>query len=410
MRVLRWVLGIAAAVVLLAVAAVLIATLLVNPDRYRGAIESAVRRGTGRPLVLTGHLQLTWFPWLGLRMGPGQLGNPPGTVGPDLLDWQSADVRVRLLPLLLHRRLEVGRIRISGADIHLRRGPHGRGNWENLIARLSSGTAPGGTATTRRHTPATTLAGVDVTDSALDYVDASTGEHVSLTGWQLRIGQYRAGRPLSVSTSFVLHAGPSATGASAGAAPLHLPAAGVPVSLELPRLQVQGTPLQIGAPHWSLQVADARLRGALHASRDASGQLTASGSLAAAVSSLRELAQALGLRLPAVEDPAALAALSLSGSWRYRQGALEVRPLTARLDSTTLTGWVARSGGAKPMWRFALEANQVDFGRYLTRSKSRKPLQLPVSALRALRAEGTIEVGRAEIGGTTLKDVRLQVQ
>lgn len=410
MRVLRWVLGITAAGVLLAVAAVLIATLVVNPDRYRGAIERAVRRETGRPFVLAGHLQLTWFPWLGLRMGPGQLGNPPGTAGPDLLDWRSADVRVRLLPLLLHRQLEVGRIRIGGADIHLRRGLHGRGNWEELIARLRSGTGPGAARTASRPAPATTLGGVDLADSALDYVDARTGEHVRLTGWQLRIGPYRAGAPLSVSTSFVLHAGNSAAGASAGRRPLRLPPAGVRVSLDVPRLQVQATPLQVAAPRWSLQVADAKLQGALHASRNASGQLTASGSLAAAVSSLRELAQTLGVSIPAVEDPAALAALSLSGSWSYRHGALDVRPLTARLDSTTLTGWVARSGGAKPMWTFALEANQVDFGRYLTRSKSRKPPQLPVSALRALRAEGTIEVGRAQIAGTTLRDLRLQVQ
>lgn len=396
MRVLRWVLGITAAVVLLAVAAVLIATLLVNPDRYRGEIESAVRRETGRPFVLEGHLRLTWFPWLGLRMGAARLGNPPGAGGPDLLEWQSAAVRVRLLPLLLHRQLEVGRIRIEGADIHLRRGLHGRGDWEDLIARLRSGSGTANGGTRSRSAPATTVEGLDLTNGSLDYVDERTREHVRLTGWQLRVGPYHAGAPLSVSTSFVLHAG-------------NFAAAGVRVSLDVPQLRAQATPLQVAAPRWSLHVADAKLQGALHASRAASGQLTASGSLTAAAASLRKLGERLGLSMPAVQDPTALAALSLSGSWSYRHGALEVKPLTARLDSTTLTGWVARSGGAKPLWTFALEANQVDFDRYLTRPKTKKPLQLPVSALRALHAEGTIEVGRAQIAGTTLKDVRLQV-
>ncbi len=411
MRILRWVLGIAAAVVLLAVTAVLIATLVVNPDRYRGEIERAVRRETGRPFVLAGHLRLTWFPWLGMRMGPARLGHAPGAGGPDLLKWQSAAVRVRLLPLLLHRRLEVGRIRIEGADLHLRRGLHGRGNWEDLIARLRSGrgTAAGGASSSPA--PTATLGGLDLANGSLDYVDEATGEHVRLTGWQLRVGPYRPGAPLSVSTSFVLHAANAqARGSSAGARPLILPAAGVPVALDVPRLQLRTTPLEVAAPRWSLQVANAKLQGAMHASRDASGQVSASGTLSAAVSSLRKLTGTLGIGMPAVKDPAALAALSLSAGWSYRHGALEVKPLTARLDSTTLSGWMARSGGAQPLWTFALEANDVDFDRYLTRSKTQKPPRLPVSALRALHAEGTIEVARARIAGTTLKDVRLQVQ
>ena len=411
MRVLRWVLGIAAAVVLLAVAAVLIATLLVNPDRYRGRIESAVRRETGRPFVIAGHLRLTWFPWLGMRMGAARLGAAPGAGGPDLLKWRSAAVRVRLLPLLLHRRLEVGRIRIDGADLHLSRGLHGRGNWQDLLARLRSGRGTAAGAPAGNPARAASLAGLDLANGTLDYVDEATGEYVRLTGWQLRVGPYRAGAPLSVRTSFVLHAANTRVGGSAaGSKALVLPAAGVPVALDVPRLQLKTAPLEVAAPRWSLQVADAKLRGALHARRDVSGELSASGALSAAVSSLRELTGALGIGMPAVEDPAALAALSLSGSWSYRRGALEVKPLTARLDSTTLTGWVARSGGAKPLWRFALEANEVDFGRYLTRSKARKPLRLPVSALRALHAEGTIEIARARIAGTRLKDVRLQVR
>jgi AsmA protein len=136
-RVARWILGIAVAVVLLAVAAALLATLVINPDRYRGDIERAVSRETGRPFLIEGHLRLTWFPWLGVRMGAAHLGNPAGTAGPALLEWQSAQAHVRLLPLLLHRQLEIGRIVIAGADIHLRRGPDGRGNWEAWISRTA---------------------------------------------------------------------------------------------------------------------------------------------------------------------------------------------------------------------------------------------------------------------------------
>jgi AsmA protein len=406
-RILRWAFGMAAAVVLLAMAAALAVTLVVNPDRYKGAIESAVQRQTGRPFTLQGHLRLTWFPWLGLLTGAARLGNPPGAVGPDLIDWQSAQIRVRLLPLLLHRRLEVGRIRIVGADIHLIRSAAGRGSWEDLVARLSSGgqsreapgVAPAGTPAATASSP--TLAGLDLEQSSLEYVDEHIHEHVNLADWQLSIGPWSAGEPLSLRTRFMLHADAPAAGGG-----LRLPAAGVAVSLDVPRLSVGGTPVEAAAPRWSLQVGDAKLEGAVDASRNAAGLLTASGSLTAAVPSLRQLAQTLGVGLPVLEDPAVPGPLSLSARWSYRSGGLEIRPLAAKLDSTSITGWVAYSGA----WTFALRADRVDLGRYLAHSNQQKPLELPVSALRALHVQGTLQLDHAQIDGTLLEGARLQVQ
>jgi AsmA protein len=153
------------------------------------------------------------------------------------------------------------------------------------------------------------------------------------------------------------------------------------------------------------------LEGAVDARRDGAGHLMASGSLTATAPSLRDLAHTLGIAVPTVEDPTALAALSLSGKWTYGDGALVLKPLAAKLDSTTLTGWAARSASPDPIWTFALRADQVDFGRYLTQPKEQKPPpQLSVRALQALRVRGTLELDRARIDGTTLRDVRLQVQ
>ncbi|HXS19965.1 MAG TPA: AsmA family protein [Steroidobacteraceae bacterium] len=399
-RRVRRTLGFVAAAVLLAVAAVTVATLLINPDDYRTNIEAAVQRETGRPLALEGHLQLTWFPWLGVRTGAARLGNPSGAGGPALLDWQSAQVRVRLLPLLLHRQLEVARIRIVGADVHLRRNADGTDNWDDLIARLHSGSSA-------QPARSPTWGGLDLTDSSLDYADERSGAHVSITGWQLGVGPWSTGEPLSLSTSFLVH------GHTAGTGSLPLPTADVHVALDVPSLQINTTrpfSLELAAPRLSLRIADAKLQGSLDAHRDASGNLRASGSLTAAAASLRGLIRALGSNMPLPTDPATLGALSLSGAWSYASGALDVRPLTARLDATTLTGWAARSSGPRPLWTFALRADQVDFDRYVTESRERKASALPVSALQALHAQGTLELARAQIDGATLEDVRLNVQ
>ncbi len=197
---------------------------------------------------------------------------------------------------------------------------------------------------------------------------------------------------------------------AAGASALQLPPAGVRVSLDLPRLQFHGSPLALAVPRFSLQVAEAELEGSVAAARDTTGQWTASGSLAAVIASPRELIRTLGIHMSLPKDPAALAALSLSGNWSYRDGALTLNPLLVKLDETMLSGWVSRSGGPQAMWSFALRADDVDFGRYLTQSKRQKPIELPVRALQALHARGTLELDRARIDGTLMKDLRLQVQ
>jgi AsmA protein len=397
-RIARWILGAALALVLLAVAALLVATLLVNPDRYKGEIESAATRYTGRPLVIEGHLRLSWFPWLGLHTGAARLESAPGVSGPDLIDWRAAQVSVRLLPLLLHRRIELSRIRLRGAVIHLRIDAQGRSNWQDLIAHLRSGAASPGPGTSGATVASLAgIGGLELRDSALDYLDALTGARVRLARWQAEVGAWRPGRPVSLSTRFMLH-------------DRKLAPEGLPVELAAHRVSFEQAPLAIAAPRLSLRVADATLRGSVRLLRRA-GRLGGSGALSATVPSVRKLLQTLGLSASLPPDPRALGALSLTARWRYRDAALEVKPLTATIDATRLTGWVARSGGKPAVLRFMLRGNDIDLTRYLVGSSPRaKPFRLPVRALEALHAQGSLELARAEFDGTLMRNIRLQVQ
>lgn len=399
MRIARWVLGAAGALVLLAVAALLVATLLINPDRYKGPLERAATHLTGRPFVIEGHLELNWFPWLGVHTGAARLESAPGVGGPDLIDWRAAQVKVRLLPLLLHREIQLGRIRVRGADIHLRLDARGRSNWDDVMAHLrssaGSGAPAGASAGSARALPV--IGGLDLRDGSLEFLDQRTGTRLTVSGWQMRIGAFRAGRPVVFSTSFKLQG-------------RKLPARGIPIELKALRLTFQGSPFSFSAPQLSLRLGSAELRGSAHLSRRA-GRVDAAGSLAARVTSLRELLGTLGLGARLPKDPRTLRKLSLAGNWSYREGALAVKPLTATIDATRLTGWIDRSGGAHPLWRFMLRGNDIDFTRYLVPpGKRSKRFKLPVKELEALHAEGTLELERARIDGSILQNIRLEVR
>ena len=385
MRVLRWILIAAAALVALAATALITLTLLINPDRYRGDIERVVSHATGRPFVIEGHLSLTWFPWLGVRMGRARLGAAPDQPGPDLIDWSSARLSVSLLPLLLHRQVVIGPIRLRGAVIHLWRGPRGRGNWQDLLTHTGTGTSAA---------PAV-IGGLTLTDGALYF--QSQGKTVSVSHWQLHVSAWEPGTPLTIRSRFVLQGGP-------------LPPAGLPVVLRLSHLRFTLAPLMVSAPAASLELADTSIQGSATVSRGADG-LTGEGTAALSVPSVRGLIGRLGLKMRLPKNPAALGALALDGHWRLTDEGLAVKPLTGRLDATALSGWLDRSGGAQPLWTFSLDADQVDFERYLPPARKHpKPFAVPVRALRALHARGTLTVARATFGKTTLRDLRLQVQ
>ena len=385
MKVLRWSLGILGAVVLLLALALFIVTRLINPDRYRGELERVVARDTGRPLQIEGHLRLEWYPWLTLRIGAARLGNLAPVRGPDLLSWHSARLPVRLLPLLLHRRIELGTIRIDGAHIHLWRTAAGTGNWQPLLAGAAGGpsSAP------------PSLGGLVLRDATLQYTAASGV--IRLTHWQLRLGAWQPGRPFALTTHFQLHAP-------------KLPAGGVPIALRGRHLDVSSSPLTLAAPHWRLTAANAALSGSGQFT-DRNAQPRGTGDLTVRVPSVRALISQLGLKMRLPTNPAALGRLAFSGHWSLQGSALRIDPFTAQLDQTRLTGWLAHSGGATALWTFNLNADRINFSHYLPPTRQHaKPLKLPLALLRKLHVRGVLTVQRAQLGTTTLRDARLQVQ
>lgn len=387
MKALRWSLGIIGAVLVVLVLAVVIATQLINPNDYRGTIERLVQRYTGRPFHIEGRMHLKWYPWLTLRVGAARLGNRPGASGPDLIDWRSARIGVRLLPLLLHRRVELDTLRVRGADIHLWRSTDGTANWQHLLVR----SAPSGASSGAR----LTLGGLILRDATIVFHEP--GKTIRLTHWQLHLGPWSRGQPLSVQTRFVLHAP-------------KVPPGGVPVSFTAHDLGVRSAPLTVTAPQWRLTVANAAVSGALRFG-DLRAHPSASGHLALSIPSVRALIGRWDLKMRLPRNRSVLGALSVSGYWRLHDGAVRVEPLIARLDDTTLTGWVARSGGPQPHWTFALRADQINLDHYLPPTRKHpKPLTLPLATLRALHARGTLTVKRAVIGGSTMREMRLQVQ
>jgi AsmA protein len=373
-RVAKWTLIIVGGIVVLLATAAFVMTSVIDPNRYRGKVEAIVGDLAGRPLVIEGNLEITWFPWLGVRMGAAHLGNRPGVVELPITEWKSVAVAAKVMPLL-RGQVVIDRIRLQSPHVRLRRDAQGRGNWEDLGPRTPSSPA-------RRGTPPQ-IAGI--------------GLHVTLSSLELDMGEWQVGRALPVHTRFLVHSDP-------------LPPSGVWIQADAPELTVRLTPLNIEVPKLSLQIGDAQIKGALACETQAGGVFT-HGSLALHVPSVRKWAHDFALDQTLPHDPTTLGPLELTGNWNYVAGGFALKPLALTLDGVTFDGWVEHSAVPKSAWRFELHGDHIDLGRYVNvDSKRKKPFELPVETLRAINVNGSLVFDRADIAATHLTDVRLKLQ
>jgi len=373
---------------LLLAVTVFVLTSVIDPNRYRGKIEGIVANLAGRPFVIEGNLALTWYPWLGIRTGPAHLDNPPGVPGPPIVQWQSIAVAAKVWPLL-KGDVVADRIRLQRPVIHLRRDAEGRGNWEGLGGRPS---APAPSAPARQ----LQIAGIEIRDGTVDFVDEASGQHATLSNVELDIGEWRAGQSLPVHTRFLTH---SAT----------LPPDGVWVQIDAPELTIHPEPFKVAAPKLTLKVANAQLDGDV--SYEQAPEVHAHGSVVLRTQSLRKLANDLALNQTLPHDPTTLGPMELTTTWSYNNSALEAKPLALKLDGVSFNGWLQRTAPPEAMWGFELRGDRIDLGRYVqVDSANKKPFELPVDALRAIKANGSLIFDQVVLADTHLTNVRLAVQ
>lgn len=422
-----WIIGIAAGGVLLLLASVLAVVLLVDPNRFRGQIETLVHETTGRPFEIRGDLDIAWFPWLAVQMGAAQLGNKDGVTGPPLVQWQSAFVGVRLIPLL-RGEMVVDRIRLHGMKAFLRRDAQGKGNWEDL---MSPDETP---AKKKRKAPE--LAGLELREGLLEFLDEKSGLHVRISDWSLDIGEWKAGEFFPVSTQGVF-ADLATVEPKPGLAlelesevrlpdPLEgvelqktalkgrvhgggFPQEGFAIEAELPKLTTVFSPLAIAAPQATFQIADAKGVTALDVQSDSAKRVRASGPLSVNIPSVREFLTDLGIDAPSPKDKKALGALTLSAPWAYTDGVIAVKPIALKLDDTTFDGDLVRTAGAEPVITFQLHGDRIDLAKYvLLEDTNDEPFELPVAALREIKAQGAIRFDEATFATTLVKKMVLR--
>lgn len=102
-----------------------------DPNAYKDLLSREVYKATGRELFVDGNIELSVFPWLGVRVDSVRVGNPRAFSGISQRDFMRVDeLQIHAdVKALLQQKLYMSEVRLRGVDIVLLRNTSGRDNW-----------------------------------------------------------------------------------------------------------------------------------------------------------------------------------------------------------------------------------------------------------------------------------------
>jgi len=188
-RFLKWVIVTIGILAGLIIGAAVLVPMFVDVKNYLPDIEAMVTRQTGRSFSMGDDLELSLFPWAGIRLSDVTLGNPEKFEKTPMISVKNFEVRVKVLPLF-SKHIQVEKFILESPSIALIKNKAGRGNWENIGSKAGDGsnkeaqTEPGSVQDASETTPtdqpffsikSLTVERCSVSNGVLTYVDKGSG-------------------------------------------------------------------------------------------------------------------------------------------------------------------------------------------------------------------------------------------
>lgn len=363
---------------------------IVALNKVKGEIAETLSRATGRSVTIQ-KLSLSLYPWLGIRLAGATIGNAAGFGAAPFAHVDDAVVEVRLLPLFA-RHIVLRRIVLTGLSLDLRVDKAGRTNWATFTSHKPP-RAPIPVAAPQAAIKAPTFAllkaaGLTVKNARIDYRDARTGGHVTLTRFMIRSGAIAPNRPVAITLAGILEA------QGHGSFPFRIQT----------RLSHKGN--NVVFDPFRLSIATLNAVGALSAGPGPKG-FVADGHLHVPAFAPRPLLTALGLHY-VPRDPRALQAASGDVAFQLSPDRLELAPLRLKVDGTVMTGSVVRIG--RPLlYRVHLAVGSLAPMAYLP-APARSPVPQGVAARAPVPPSGSPPPAPFPLplqGGITIASLRV---
>ncbi len=457
MKLLKWLLIVLVTLVLIIGIGTVALVYLVDWNDFKETIQNQTKKHTGRDLTITGDLSPSVFPWAGISIGEISLANAEGFGEQAFAQIGSADVKVKLLPLL-RKEVEIRTVELKGLNVDLQRAADGTTNWDDLIQPTTTTTTSTEDSSTEVEVEggsaaiaALKVGGIDISDANVSWLDEQSGTDAKLSNFSLKTGAIELGKPFDLNTNF------NVASKSMDLAADIAGSGEVSIDLENQVYSLTGFTLDTDAKGTSFPNGEmvAKLAANINAnmleqrvnvdglSLAAMGikltgkvdvtELDQEPKIVAALASdtfdPKELMAKLGIEAPVTADSAVLSAASLSMNLAASPSSANLNDLTIKLDDTTFNGQasVPSLAGAIPPLRFDFTVDAIDLDRYLPpvsdeaaeatttttaaapAADGDAPLGIPSDLIRQLDVDGVFKVNKVKISNLTTEGIVVPV-
>jgi AsmA protein len=215
-KLVRYLIYFVGLLIILIIAAVLLVPRFFDPNDFKPQITTLVKDKTGRDIVIDGDIKLSVFPWIGVSLGKVVLNELPVFGNQPLLAIDSADVKVKLLPLI-SKQVELDRVSLDGLKLNLVRLPNGIANWETLAGNpdspLSDGTnnVPAESESSDENNTkeagiglsALSVAGLSLSNANISFDDRSAPQKIVIDQLNLNVDEVSFDGPIPFDAEFI---------------------------------------------------------------------------------------------------------------------------------------------------------------------------------------------------------------
>lgn len=178
-------------------------TLIFDPNDFKPEIVNAVKKQTGRDLIITKDLTWTFFPSIGIELGDISLSNPKGFDNDSMLKVKKIVAEVELIPLF-SKQVEIAQLNLDGLLVNLETRKDGRTSFdglqssstENKPAQVDDATASTGTLS------GLDIGGISITNTQIRVSDKQAGTEQVFTLDNLSLGKFSLGKFASLEYRF----------------------------------------------------------------------------------------------------------------------------------------------------------------------------------------------------------------
>ena len=387
---MRWIIRIVGALI---IALVIVAAgfFLLPGDQVTRLLASQIKAATGRNVEFEGGVRPSLYPQVGVRTGKVRIANAEWSDGGPILEAEGLNVALDLRGLL-NGDLLIGDITAISPRLLLETAADGSVNWNVFEGGgVSSETATAPDVPKRR----ISLQNLSLTDAAIRFVDRKTGDDVALQDFDLSLTAPDLDGPSDIRMTYRRDGVP------------------IVITAQIARTSafLDGTQSPVRA-----RVEAAGAVASFSGSANTAGQ--AEGALRASMPDTAKVFAALGFKNVVMPKGFGRSA-EFDAGMAYADSTLSLNNLTAKLDSTQITGNLKiRQGGARPMVSGALRTGTLDLTQFAAgggdgqsdaAQKGWSTERIDASALAFLDADLDLSLAGLRMGAIAAEDIALGV-